>query len=32
MALCALAVVFEEGLQDVIQEPSCESLALVRAS
>ncbi|MGW1799174.1 hypothetical protein ACWCQN_25190 [Streptomyces sp. NPDC001984] len=31
-ALCALAVVSVEDLQDVIQEPSCEFEALVQAS
>ncbi|MGI5139374.1 MULTISPECIES: hypothetical protein [unclassified Streptomyces] len=31
-ALCALAVVFEEGSQDGIQEPLCDSAELVQAS
>ncbi|MEU6318182.1 hypothetical protein [Streptomyces sp. NPDC047009] len=31
-ALCALAVVFEEDPQDVIQESSCAVEALVQAS
>lgn len=31
-ALCVLAVAFHEDPQDVIQEPSCESEALIRAS